>query len=111
VRVRARRPRSVPPPPSTAFVPSGLKNRIGGSANNEESGREELTTKVTAEHQIEDKVAVLIVLEGIAKVDDEGVVDFLEKPTFLDNIVDGLLLYAGRLVDVLEGIQFFRLFV
>ena len=71
----------------------------------------ERTSKIATEHEIEDEVAVLIVLEGIAKIDDEGVIDFLEKPSFLDNIVDGLLLYAGRLVDVLERIQLFRLFV
>ena len=43
--------------------------------SNEESGREELTTKVTAEHEIEDEEAVLIVLECVTKIDDEGVVD------------------------------------
>lgn len=33
------------------------------------------TAEVTAEHQVEDKEAVLVVLEGVAQIDDKRVVD------------------------------------
>lgn len=34
-----------------------------------------LTSEVTSKHEVEDEKAVLVVLEGIAQVDDERVID------------------------------------
>ena len=34
-----------------------------------------LTTQITAEHKVEDKESILVVLESVAKVDEEWVVD------------------------------------
>ena len=41
----------------------------------EEDERKGRTTQVTAKHEIENKEAVFVVLEGIAEVDDKGMVD------------------------------------
>lgn len=48
----------------------------------EERGEEEgRTAQVTAEHEIEDKEAVVVVLEGISEVDDKGMVDLERDET------------------------------
>jgi len=77
------------------------------------------TSKITTEHEIQDKEAIFVVLERIAKIDNEGVVNLgscekrvqrgtttnlLEKTTLLNNVGHGLHLHAFRLVDVLEGV-------
>jgi hypothetical protein len=41
----------------------------------EDGKGKEHTTQIAAQHKVEDKETVLVVLESIAQIDDEGVVD------------------------------------
>lgn len=65
----------------------------------------EMEAEVAAEHEVEDHEQVLVVLEGIAQVADEGRVDLLEQAALLDDVGDGALLCYPLLVDVLERVQ------
>ena len=84
----------------------------------------EFTSKVPTKHEVEDEETVVIVLESIAKVDQERVVDLrkgltnkkvvsegvphlLKQSPFLDDVGNSLLLYALLLVHILERIKFF----
>jgi len=66
-----------------------------------------MISKVATKHEVEDEETVVIVLESIAKVDQERVIDLLEQSPFLDDVGDSLLLYALLLVHILERIKFF----
>jgi hypothetical protein len=54
----------------------------------------EVEAEVAAQHQVEHHEEVLVVLEGVAQVADEGRVDLLEQPSLLDDVGDGPLLDA-----------------
>ena len=41
--------------------------------------RSGLTPKVSSKHQVNDEEAVLIVLERVAQIDDEGVVNLIDS--------------------------------
>jgi len=81
----------------------------------------ELTSKVATKHEVEDEETVVIILESIAKVDQERVVDLrkgstnkkevsesvphlLKQSPFLDDVGNSLLLYALLLMHILERI-------
>jgi hypothetical protein len=81
----------------------------------------ELTSKVATKHEVEDEETVVIILESIAKVDQERVVNLrkgltnkkelsegvphlLKQSPFLDDVGNSLLLYALLLVHILERI-------
>jgi len=61
--------------------------------------------KVPAHHEIQHEKAVVVVLEGVPHVDDEGMLNLLQQAPLLDNVRDCLLLDTSRLVDVLEGVE------
>jgi hypothetical protein len=89
----------------------------------QEGMKMKLTPKIATKHEIEDEETVIIVLESVAKVDQEGVIDLhrgstnkktcnkrvphlLEQSSFLDDVGNSLLFDALLLVYVLERIQF-----
>lgn len=39
----------------------------------------EQTAQIPAEHEIEDKETVVVILEGISEVDDKGMIDLWKK--------------------------------
>lgn len=71
----------------------------------------EMISKVATKHEVEDEEAIIIILESITKVDQEGVVDLLKQPSFLDDVGNSLLFDALLLVHVLERIKFLALFM
>jgi hypothetical protein len=81
----------------------------------------DLTSKVSTEHEVEDEETVVIILESIAEVDQERVVDLrkgltntkevseggphlLKQSPFLNDVGNSLLFYALLLVHILERI-------
>lgn len=66
----------------------------------------EVEAKVAAQHQVNDAVQVEVVLEGIAQIAREVVLDLLEKLALLDRVVDSLHRDDLLLVHVLERIDF-----
>jgi len=70
-----------------------------------------MISKVATEHEVQDEEAIIVILESIAKVDQEGVVDLLKQSSFLDDVGNSLLFDALLLVHVLERIKFLALFM
>jgi hypothetical protein len=68
---------SMPPSRSrwTEEIGDQLEGRQSSAAKMGAFNAHRRTTQVAAEHQVEDEEAVLVVLEGVAQVDDERVVD------------------------------------
>jgi hypothetical protein len=55
-----------------------------------EPNRTGRTSEVATEHEIENHEAIFVILECVAHVADVGVVDLLEEPSLLDDVVDRL---------------------
>jgi hypothetical protein len=68
-----------------------------------------METEVPAKHEIQDKEAVLVVLEGVAHIHNVRVVDLFKQSPLLDDIGDCLHLDTLCFVDILESIELPRL--
>lgn len=71
----------------------------------------QMKPQVPTQHQIQHHEQILVVLERIPQVADERKLDFLEEPTFLDNVFDSPHTDTFCLIDVFECVDFFGLFV
>lgn len=68
-------------------------------------------SKITTKHEVKNEEAIIIVLESIAEVAQERVIDLLKQSPFLDDVSNSLLSHALLLVHVLERVEFLALFM
>jgi len=68
-------------------------------------------SKITSKHKVQNKEAILIILESITQIDNKWVINLLQESSLLDYVGYSFHFNTLGFIDVLESIELASLFV